>query len=59
MSRICIVYSTTDGHTLEICERIQQVLEQAGQLSGLDRAVAVEPFPETGCCGDLALRSTG
>lgn len=27
MSRICIVYSTTDGHTLEICQRIRQVLE--------------------------------
>jgi menaquinone-dependent protoporphyrinogen oxidase len=27
MARICIVYSTNDGHTLEICRRIQQILE--------------------------------
>jgi menaquinone-dependent protoporphyrinogen oxidase len=27
MARICIVYSTTDGHTLAICRRVQQVLE--------------------------------
>ena len=30
MSRICIVYSTTDGHTLEICQRLGQLLERAG-----------------------------
>lgn len=28
MARILIVYSTTDGHTLEICRRLQQVIEQ-------------------------------
>jgi menaquinone-dependent protoporphyrinogen oxidase len=27
MARICIIYSTTDGHTLQICQRIQSVLE--------------------------------
>ena len=28
MSEILIIYSTTDGHTLEICERLKQVIEQ-------------------------------
>ena len=27
MSRILIIYSTTDGHTLRICQRLQQVIE--------------------------------
>ena len=30
MSRILILYSTTDGHTLKICGRLRQVIEQAG-----------------------------
>ena len=29
--RILIVYSTTDGHTLVICRRLQAVIEQHGQ----------------------------
>lgn len=28
MSRIIIIYSTTDGHTLEICQCLQQVVEK-------------------------------
>jgi len=28
MAHILILYSTTDGHTLKICRRLQQVLEQ-------------------------------
>ena len=28
MANIIIIYSTTDGHTLEICNRLQQVLEK-------------------------------
>lgn len=28
MARILIVYSTTDGHTRKICNRLQQVMEQ-------------------------------
>ena len=28
MARILIVYSTTDGHTRRICDRLQQVIEQ-------------------------------
>lgn len=30
MSSILVVYSTTDGHTPRICERLRQVLEQQG-----------------------------
>lgn len=30
MSRILIAYSTTDGHTPRICERLRQVVEQQG-----------------------------
>jgi menaquinone-dependent protoporphyrinogen oxidase len=30
MARICIVYSTTDGHTLAICRRIEQILAADG-----------------------------
>ncbi len=30
MSRILIVYSTTDGHTLKICSRLKEWLEQEG-----------------------------
>lgn len=30
MARILIVYSSTDGHTLRICERLRQVLEPSG-----------------------------
>ena len=28
MANILIIYSTTDGHTKKICERLQDVLEQ-------------------------------
>jgi len=28
MSKTLILYSTTDGHTVEICRRLQQVIEQ-------------------------------
>jgi len=30
VARILILYSTTDGHTLKICHRLQQVIEQQG-----------------------------
>ncbi len=30
MARIGFVYSTVDGHTLEICERLKQVVESGG-----------------------------
>ncbi len=33
MNKILIVYATTDGHTLKICERLQQVIELPGTVS--------------------------
>lgn len=42
MPRILIVYSTTDGHTLKICERLRQVIEASGA------EVAVVPVEEAG-----------
>lgn len=30
MANILILYSTTDGHTVKICNRLQQVVEQQG-----------------------------
>ena len=30
MSRILLAFSTTDGHTVRICERLRQVMEQQG-----------------------------
>ena len=30
MTHILILYSTTDGHTVKICQRLQQVIEQLG-----------------------------
>jgi menaquinone-dependent protoporphyrinogen oxidase len=30
MAKILFVYSTIDGHTLEICERLGQIVERAG-----------------------------
>jgi menaquinone-dependent protoporphyrinogen oxidase len=49
MSKILFLYSTVDGHTLKICRRLQQILEQAAHevtLSELrDRPnTQLEPF---------------
>jgi len=33
MSKILVVYSTTDGHTRHICERLQQVMVQQGHAA--------------------------
>ena len=30
MAKVLILYSTTDGHTVEICNRLQTTIEQAG-----------------------------
>ena len=32
MAKILIIYSTTDGHTREICQRLRQVIEQKDHL---------------------------
>lgn len=45
MSRTCIVYSTTDGHTLEICQRLGQLLASSGhpvELIALDAASKID-----------------
>ena len=45
MSRILLIYSTTDGHTREICERISEVVERQGHaltLSPIERADQVD-----------------
>ena len=31
MTKILIIYSSTDGHTLQICDRLKQTIEQFGQ----------------------------
>ena len=35
MANILIIYSTTDGHTPRICERLRQVIEQQGHAARL------------------------
>jgi menaquinone-dependent protoporphyrinogen oxidase len=45
MSKILILYSTVDGHTLKICQRLQAVLEPASHavtLSELDDRTSVD-----------------
>ena len=49
MSRILFLYSTVDGHTLKICKRLQQVVEQGGHqvtLADLEnpRGIGLESF---------------
>lgn len=49
MVKLLIAYSTTDGHTLKICERIKYVIEQQShevdvRLIGDDSSIDVEPF---------------
>ncbi len=47
MSSILLAYSTTDGHTPRICERLRQVIEQKGHTA------AVVPLSQAGAL-DLA-----
>jgi menaquinone-dependent protoporphyrinogen oxidase len=35
MSSILIAYSSTDGHTLEICQRLQQLTQQQGHTTAV------------------------
>ena len=48
-ARILFIYSTVDGHTLEICKRLQQVVEREGHQTSLqeltaDSDIDLEPF---------------
>ena len=36
VSRILFLYSTVDGHTLKICQRLQQIVEGAGHRTALE-----------------------
>jgi menaquinone-dependent protoporphyrinogen oxidase len=42
MSRILLLYSTVDGHTVAICQRLQRAIEAAGH------AVALLPIEQAG-----------
>ncbi|MDJ0710922.1 MAG: menaquinone-dependent protoporphyrinogen IX dehydrogenase [Woeseiaceae bacterium] len=45
MAKVLILYSTTDGHTIEICKRLQAVIEAGGD--GVDiRDLAATPSLE-------------
>ena len=49
MARIVFIYSTVDGHTLEICERLRQVVSREGHQASLrkltaDSEIDLEPF---------------
>jgi len=49
MARIVLIYSTVDGHTLEICERLQQVIAREGHQATLqeltpETKIDLEPF---------------
>ena len=49
MARIVFVYSTIDGHTLEICERLRQVVAREGHQASMrkltaDSEIDLEPF---------------
>ena len=47
MAKVLILYSTTDGHTVEICKRIQSVIEREGdsaELANLKDAPSLDDF---------------
>jgi len=49
MTKVLIAYSTTDGHTKRICERLKQVIEAQGHFVTLacihdEREIRLEPF---------------
>jgi menaquinone-dependent protoporphyrinogen oxidase len=45
MARVLILYSTTDGHTRKICQRLQQVIEHHGHQVSLV-SIKNEPDPD-------------
>jgi menaquinone-dependent protoporphyrinogen oxidase len=51
MTQIGFIYSTVDGHTLEICQRLKQVVEGAGFVATIleltpDSVLDLEPFDQ-------------
>lgn len=49
MKHILFIYSTVDGHTLEICERLRQVVAREGFQTSMreltaDSAIDLEPY---------------
>jgi len=47
MARILLVCSTVDGHTLEICERLRDLVQKAGHEASVEMLTS-ESEPETG-----------
>ncbi|MBI3371831.1 MAG: menaquinone-dependent protoporphyrinogen IX dehydrogenase [Betaproteobacteria bacterium] len=45
MARILVIYSTTDGHTQRICDRLRDVLERQGHQVTV-ASIRDEPVPE-------------
>lgn len=48
MANILIIYSTTDGQTRRICERVRQVVEERGNevaLASISDAADIDPEP--------------
>ena len=45
MARILILYSTTDGHTLRICQRLQAHIEADGHATALV-SITDDPLPD-------------
>ncbi|WP_153111495.1 menaquinone-dependent protoporphyrinogen IX dehydrogenase [Propionivibrio limicola] len=46
MANILILYSTVDGHTLKICQRLKQVIDQTGNvttLASIDDGQRIDP----------------
>ncbi|MDE0940655.1 MAG: protoporphyrinogen oxidase, partial [Pirellulales bacterium] len=51
MGHIIFIYSTVDGHTLEICERLAKIAEDAGFVADLfklmpDSTIDLEAFDQ-------------
>jgi menaquinone-dependent protoporphyrinogen oxidase len=47
MAKVLILYSTTDGHTVEICKRLVSVIEQAGdtvEMANLKDGPSLDDF---------------
>ena len=47
--RLLIIYSTIDGHTLEICERIAAIVRDAGHEAELAEVAAVSAAQLDAC----------